>query len=79
LRANSWFREQACHVLRVRKTLENANIKLGSVLTGLTGKTGRAMLNALIAGETDPAKLASLADRRVNALSEKFLEAFAAR
>src|SRR5208282_3521644 len=57
-------REQSSHVLRVQKTLEDANIKLDSVLTDLMGKSGRAMLEALIAGETNPAKLASLADRR---------------
>ena len=60
-------REQSSHVLRVQKTLEDANIKLDSVLTDLMGKSGRAMIGALIAGETNPAKLASLADRRVKA------------
>jgi transposase len=59
-------REQSSHVLRVQKTLEDANIKLDSVLTDLMGKSGRAMLEALIAGETNPAKLAGLADRRVH-------------
>jgi transposase len=39
--------------------LEDANIKLDSVLTDLMGKSGRAMLEALIAGETNPAKLGS--------------------
>src|ERR1700686_1825696 len=57
-------REQFSHVLRVQKRLEDANIKLDSVLTDLMGKSGRAMIEALIAGETNPAKLASLADRR---------------
>ena len=63
-------REQSSHVLRVQKTLEDANIKLDSVLTDLMGKSGRAMIEALIAGETNPAKLASLADRRVKASHE---------
>src|ERR1700732_182967 len=60
-------REQSSHVLRVQKTLEDANIKLDSVLTDLMGKSGRAMIEALIAGETNPAKLATLADRRLRA------------
>src|ERR1017187_8286999 len=60
-------REQSSHVLRVQKTLEDANIKLDSVLTDLMGKSGRAMIEALIAGETNPTKLASLADRRAKA------------
>src|SRR5215510_10350121 len=53
-------REQSSHVLRVQKTLEDANIKLDSVLSDVMGKSGRAMLEALIAGETNPTKLASL-------------------
>ena len=72
-------REQSSHVLRVQKTLEDANIKLDSVLTDLMGKSGRAMIEALIAGETNPAKLASLADRRVKASPEEFREALRGR
>jgi transposase len=52
-------------VLRVQKTLEDVNIKLDSALTDVMGKSGRGMIEALIAGETNPAKPASLADRRV--------------
>ena len=54
-------REQSSHVLRVQKTLEDANIKLDSLLSDLMGKSGRAMIEALIAGETNPVKLASFA------------------
>ena len=72
-------REQSSHVLRVQKTLEDANIELDSVLTDLMGKSGRAMIEALIAGETNPAKLASLADRRVKASPEEFREALRGR
>src|ERR1700716_2284699 len=57
-------REQSSHMLRVQKTLEDANIKLDTVISDLMGKSGRAMLEALIAGETNPVKLAGLADRR---------------
>jgi hypothetical protein len=46
-------REQSSHVLRVQKTLEEANIKLDSVVTDLMGKIGRAIIEALIAGETN--------------------------
>jgi transposase len=67
-------REQSSHVLRVQKTLEDANIKLDSVLADLMGKGGRAMIVALIAGETNPAKLASLADRLAKASHEEFRE-----
>jgi transposase len=46
---------------RVQKVLEDANIKLGSVATDVLGKSGRAMLEAIIAGQTDGAVLAKLA------------------
>jgi transposase len=55
------IRERAHHVNRVEKTLELAQIKLGSVVTDLMGKTGRAILAALVAGQTDPVRLAALA------------------
>src|SRR5229473_1390230 len=72
-------REQSSHVLRVQKTLEDANIKLDSVLTDLMGKSGRAIIEALIAGETNPVKLAGLADRRVKASPEELREALRGR
>ena len=50
---------------RVQKVLETANIKLGSVATDVLGVSGRKMLEALIAGETDPGKLADLAEKRL--------------
>jgi transposase len=43
------------------------------------GKSGRAIIGALIAGETNPAKLASLADRRVKASPEELREALRGR
>ena len=54
-------RELSQHVLRIQKVLEDANVKLGSVLSNVIGKSGRAMLSAMIQGETDPEKLANLA------------------
>jgi transposase len=72
-------RENSRHVLRVQKTLEDANIKLDSMLTDVMGKSGRAIIEALIAGETNPAKLASLADRRVKASREELREALRGR
>ncbi len=46
---------------RVQKLLESANIKLGNVATDVLGASGRAIFRALIAGETDAARLADLA------------------
>ena len=50
---------------RIHKTLEDANIKLGAVASDILGKSGRAMLHAVVAGERDPAKLAELAKGRL--------------
>ena len=72
-------REQSSHVLRVQKTLEDANIKLDSVISELMGKSGRAMIEALIAGERDPAKLARLADGRLKASPTQLREALRGR
>jgi transposase len=60
-------REKVSHVQRIQKTLETANIKLDTVISDIIGQSGRAILEALIAGETDPAKLAGLGSRRLKA------------
>ena len=71
-------REKSSHIQRIQKTLEDANIKLDSVITDIMGLSGRKMIEALIAGEKDPAKLASLADHRVKASQGTLREARAA-
>ena len=50
-------REVAQHIQRIQKTLENANIKLTSVISNIIGTSGRRILKAMIAGETNPIKL----------------------
>jgi len=50
---------------RLHKVLEDAGIKLASVATRVLGASGRAMMQALIAGTTDPAVLADLAKGRL--------------
>jgi transposase len=65
--------------LRIQKTLEDANIKLDSVITDIMGMSGRKMIEALIAGQTDPTKLARLADHRVKASQETLREALRGR
>jgi hypothetical protein len=60
-------RERTSHTQRLQKTLEEANIKLDSVISDVTGASGRAMIEALIAGETDPLRLARLASSRIKA------------
>jgi len=73
-------RETTQHVLRIQKTLEDANIKLASVISDVLGATGRALLTALIAGETDPQKLVALTvGRRLKASPEDLVEALRGR
>lgn len=60
-----WLAERSREVNRVHKVLEGANIKLSSVVTDVLGVSGRRMLDALVAGTTDPATLAALADPRL--------------
>jgi transposase len=80
-------RERAGHAQRLQKTLESlprtrsgdANIKLDGVVADLLGTSGRAMLEALVAGETDPARLAALAHPRLAATPERLKEALRGR
>ena len=53
--------ERSRHKQRIEKLLEDSLIKLSTVATDIFGKSGRAMLEALIAGERDPDALAELA------------------
>lgn len=57
--------ERSREVNRVQKVLEQANIKLGSVATDVLGVSGRAMIEALIAGQQDAAVLAQFAKARL--------------
>jgi transposase len=59
------IQERSAAANRIQKVLEDANIKLASVATDVLGVSGRDMLEALIAGETDPAQLADLARKRL--------------
>jgi transposase len=58
---SSLVRERAAEVNRLQKTLEGANLKLGSVVSDVTGVSARKMLEALVAGQEDAATLADLA------------------
>jgi transposase len=57
--------EKSAVANRIQKTLEDANIKLGSVATNVLGVSGRDMIEAIIRGEFDPVKLAELARRKL--------------
>jgi transposase len=72
-------RERTRHVQRLQKTLEDANIKLDSVISDIVGLSGRRMIEALIAGETDPGALAALAHRRIKATAAELETALQGR
>jgi transposase len=68
-------REQAKHVQRVHKVLEDANIKLTSVLTDVMGVTGRQILDAIVGGTQDPRELVKFRNSRCKASEESFVDA----
>lgn len=73
-----FVRERSAHVWRIDKVLEDANLKLGVVLTDIMDKSGRAVLQAIIDGHDDPAYLASCVGR-VKATRGEILEALRGR
>jgi transposase len=72
-------REQTRHVQRIQKTLEEANIKLDSVISDIMGVSGRKMIEAMIAGDRNPSRLAALADRRIKATPKELYDALHGR
>jgi len=72
-------REATQHSLRIQKVLEDANIKLGSVLSDVLTVSGRAMLWAIIAGESDPERLADLAQGTARRKRPELVEALRGR
>jgi len=80
LRTRKQFvRERSSHTQRIQKTLEDANIKLDSVITDIVGLSGRRMIEALIAGETAPQALAALAHGRIRATAAELEAALRGR
>jgi hypothetical protein len=57
----SVIRDRVKTANRIHKLVESANVKLGNVVTDILGVSGRAMLTAMAAGESDPVVLARLA------------------
>src|SRR5271170_5308681 len=72
-------REMSQHSLRIQKVLEDANLKLGSVLSNVLGRSGVAMLEAIIAGESDPERLADLAQGNARKKRAELIEALRGR
>lgn len=64
---------------RIGRLLETANVKLGSVLSNIVGKSGRAILDAIASGETKPESLADHIVGRVKCTREEFVLALEGR
>ncbi len=71
--------ERTRHRHRLEKLLEDALIKVSSVASDLLGKSGRAMLEALIAGERDPLVLAGLAQGKLKPKHAELVQALTGR
>lgn len=69
--------DRARVVNRVQKVLEDANVKLASVATDITGKSGRAILDALVEGVLSPGQMAELVHKKMEAKKPLLREALA--
>lgn len=69
-----FVREVTRHTQRIQKILDVANLKLTGTITDVLGVSGRAIVKSLIAGETDPERLANLVDYRLRAKRERLVE-----
>lgn len=72
-------RERTALVNRVQKTLESANIKLASVASDVMGVSGRAMLEAIVAGQATPEQMAELAKGRLRDKRDELSKALEGR
>jgi transposase len=72
-------REVVQHTNRIEKVLEDTNIKIASAISDVLGKSGRAILDALVAGESDPEKLLALCSGRLKASRKVLIEALRGR
>lgn len=61
------IKSSCVHIQRMQKALTEMNLQLHRVISDITGKTGMAIITAILAGERDPQKLASLRDGRIKA------------
>lgn len=69
------IQDMSTQILRALKALELMNIKLGQVMRDITGKSGSAMIRAILAGERSPEVLCSYADGRLKASRADILKA----
>ncbi|HEX5011633.1 MAG TPA: IS110 family transposase [Planctomycetota bacterium] len=72
-------REAGQHIQRVQRVLEDANVKLSSVISDVLGVSGRRILEAIISGKDDPEELAALGSERLQCSPEQLREALRGR
>jgi transposase len=72
-------REITQHTQRIQKVLEDANLKITGLITNILGSSGRAILDAIISGQSDPTALAALAKGRLRAKHARLVEALHGR
>jgi transposase len=72
-------REIVQHAQRIQAVLEEANVKLSSVITDILGASGRRMLKAMISGETNAEKLAAVGNERLGCTQAALVEALTGR
>ena len=72
-------REVVQHTQRIQKVLEDANVKLSSVVSDVLGVSGRRILEAIVEGESDPGKLAALGNERLACTRAELVEALRGR
>ncbi len=68
------IQDAASHVLRMQKALNQMNLQIHHVISDITGLTGLRIVDAVLAGERDPAKLATLRDGRIKASEETIIK-----
>ena len=70
----SLIQTASSHVLRMQKALNQMNLQIHHVISGITGLTGLRIIDAILAGERKPAALAKLRDRRIRASEETVMK-----
>jgi transposase len=75
----SLVQERADEANRIQKVLEGGNIKLGSVVSEILGKSGRTVLAAIATGTSTPEEMAAMVDSRIRATPEELARALQGR
>lgn len=80
LRAYTRLRDNAVRaasesIQHMQKALTEMNVQLANVISDISGETGLRIIDAIIGGERDPAKLAGLKDRRIKASQDEIARA----